>query len=89
MIFPSQYSVTSYERDLTSHDMGAKDAQGHTASHGSAGIPGVFFNYEISPMLVIHTEERQSFAHFLTSFVPSSFPPPFPLASLSSPYSPR
>ncbi|KAL7413427.1 ER to Golgi transport-related protein [Mrakia frigida] len=67
-ITPShQYSVTSYERDLTSHDQGKKDAQGHTASHGSAGIPGVFFNYEISPMLVIHTEERQSFAHFLTS----------------------
>jgi hypothetical protein len=62
-----QYSVTSYERDLTSHDQGQKDAQGHVASHGSAGIPGVFFNYEISPMLVIHTEERQSFAHFITS----------------------
>jgi hypothetical protein len=27
---------------------------------------GVFFNYEISPMLVIHTETRQSLAHFLT-----------------------
>lgn len=33
-----------------------------------AGVPGVFFNYEISPMLVIHTETRQSFAHFLTSY---------------------
>ena len=27
----------------------------------------MFFNYEISPLMVIHREERQSFAHFLTS----------------------
>lgn len=33
------------------------------------GTPGVFFNYEISPMKVYHTETRQSFAHFLTSSV--------------------
>lgn len=28
---------------------------------------GLFFNYEISPLKVIHVETRQSFAHFLTS----------------------
>jgi hypothetical protein len=33
-------------------------------------VPGVFFNYEISPMKITHTETRQSFAHFLTSYVP-------------------
>lgn len=38
-------------------------------SHGMMGSPGVFFNYEISPMKVFHTETRQSFAHFLTSCV--------------------
>ena len=52
-------------------------------SHGVNGVPGVFFkweprcradivltlSYEISPMKVIHTESRQSFAHFLTSSV--------------------
>jgi len=27
----------------------------------------VFFNYEISPMRIIHAETRQSFAHFVTS----------------------
>lgn len=36
-------------------------------SHGVMGSTGVFFNYEISPMKVVHTETRQSFAHFLTS----------------------
>lgn len=62
-----QYSVTQYERDLAGS--GKRDASelGHLTSHGHAGVPGVFFNYEISPMQVIHQEYRQSFAHFATS----------------------
>lgn len=78
-----QYSVTSYERDLSTGATGTKDAEGHQTSHGYAGVPGqslplpllllaltqagLFFNYEISPLMVIHRETRQSFAHFLTS----------------------
>lgn len=31
---------------------------------------GVFLNYDISPILIVHDEVRQSFAHFLTSYVP-------------------
>lgn len=31
--------------------------------------PGVFLNYDISPILIVHDEARQSFAHFLTSCV--------------------
>jgi hypothetical protein len=27
----------------------------------------VFYSYEISPLVVMHREERQSLAHFLTS----------------------
>ena len=88
-----QYSVTSYERDLSKGN-GATQEAGHSTSHGFAGVPGVFFSvrifphlscprgmgqyladfslhgpaqYEISPMLVIHRETRQSIAHFLTS----------------------
>ena len=38
-------------------------------AHGNGGIPGAFFNYEISPLLIRHVETRQSFAHFLTSWV--------------------
>jgi hypothetical protein len=30
-------------------------------------LSGTFFNFEISPILVVHAETRQSFAHFLTS----------------------
>ncbi len=39
---------------------------------------GTLFNYEISPILVAHRETRQSFAHFLTSYVFSVF---FPFCS--------
>ncbi|GAA99605.1 uncharacterized protein L969DRAFT_86871 [Mixia osmundae IAM 14324] len=62
-----QYSVTQYERDLSKGNKPGKDEDGHQTSHGYAGVPGLFFNYEISPMLVVHREERQSFAHFITS----------------------
>ncbi|KAJ7644229.1 Sec1-like protein [Roridomyces roridus] len=35
--------------------------------HGTSGVPGAFFNFEISPILVVHSDTRQSFAHFITS----------------------
>ncbi|KAI9624524.1 hypothetical protein KEM48_008851 [Puccinia striiformis f. sp. tritici PST-130] len=62
-----QYSVTQYERDLDHSEKGDADELGHLTSHGHSGVPGVFFNYEISPMQVVHREYRQSFAHFATS----------------------
>ncbi|OAV98407.1 hypothetical protein PTTG_05555 [Puccinia triticina 1-1 BBBD Race 1] len=62
-----QYSVTQYERDLDNSDKSDADELGHLTSHGHSGVPGVFFNYEISPMQVVHQEYRQSFAHFATS----------------------
>jgi len=62
-----QYSVTTYERDLAIGGAAAKNAQGLMASRGMTGQPGAFFNFEISPMLVVHRETQQSFAHFLTS----------------------
>ncbi|GAA5883188.1 hypothetical protein JCM3774_002413 [Rhodotorula dairenensis] len=61
-----QYSVTQYERDLSSNKAVEKQG-GHQTMHGYAGSPGVFFNYEISPLQVISRETRESFAHFATS----------------------
>jgi len=61
-----QYSVTHFERDLTTGHGGSTE-DGVQVQHGGSGIPGVFFNYEISPIQVRHIETRQSFAHFLTS----------------------
>ncbi|GAA5908587.1 retrograde cargo receptor ERV46 [Sporobolomyces salmoneus] len=62
-----QYSVTQYERDLSNKNAQSKDSHGHQTTHGYAGVPGLFFNYEISPLKVTHLETRQSLAHFLTS----------------------
>jgi hypothetical protein len=42
---------------------------GVSVQHGVQGLPGAFFNFEISPILVVHAETRQSFAHFITSCV--------------------
>ncbi|KAJ3153022.1 hypothetical protein HK101_001766, partial [Irineochytrium annulatum] len=48
----NQIAVTEHERD--------------TKQGGSIGLPGVFFNFDISPMLVMYTEYKKPFAHFLT-----------------------
>jgi len=61
-----QYSVTHFERDLSTGSVG-NTIEGIQITHGINGLPGVFFSYEISPILVAHRETRQSFAHFLTS----------------------
>lgn len=60
-----QYSTTQFGRNLAH---GNKENQlGLQVAHGASGVPGVFFNYDISPVLVVLSETRQSFAHFLTS----------------------
>ncbi|KAJ7175975.1 Sec1 family-domain-containing protein [Mycena filopes] len=63
-----QYSTTQFERDLK--DGGQGDTpQGVHIQHGVNGVPGAFFNFEISPILVVHSDTRQSFAHFITSIL--------------------
>jgi hypothetical protein len=59
--------VTSYERDITHGDGAERDSHGTLTAHGVQGLPGAFFNFEISPMMVVHRETRQTFAHFATS----------------------
>ncbi|KAF8645254.1 hypothetical protein AX16_008079 [Volvariella volvacea WC 439] len=61
-----QYSTTSFERDLKEGSE-VDTPQGIHVTHNTIGAPGAFFNYEISPILVVHSDTRQSFAHFLTS----------------------
>ncbi|KAK1226097.1 vacuolar protein sorting-associated protein 45 [Marasmius sp. AFHP31] len=77
-----QYSVTQFERDLNEVEVeqernGVSNVPGmsHIAyrllrSHPNQpnpATPGAFFNFEISPILVVHSDMRQSFAHFITS----------------------
>ncbi|PPQ72304.1 hypothetical protein CVT24_004581 [Panaeolus cyanescens] len=61
-----QYSATHFERDLSEGFNGHNPGNIHV-QHGINGVPGAFFNFEISPILVVHSETRQSFAHFITS----------------------
>jgi hypothetical protein len=60
-----QYSATSHKRSLAG---GNDAADGHQERlHAQGGIPGVFFNYDISPMKVVNREARpKTFTGFLT-----------------------
>lgn len=53
VINSNQFSVTEHERQLTPNSRG--------------GLPGVFFLYDFSPIMVSFQEHNTSFAHFLTS----------------------
>ncbi|EEH47943.2 uncharacterized protein PADG_04027 [Paracoccidioides brasiliensis Pb18] len=60
-----QYSVTSHKRSIDGGDDAAEGHKERLHSHG--GIPGVFVNYDISPMKVINREARtKTFSGFLT-----------------------
>jgi hypothetical protein len=52
----NQFSVTEHYRILAN--------KGESSGHG---LPGVFFMYDLSPIMVKFTEKQRSFAHFLTS----------------------
>ena len=53
MLFTNQYSVTKHKKVSTGF-------------LGESSLPGVFFMYELSPMMVKYTEKQRSFMHFLT-----------------------
>lgn len=53
LINSNQFSVTEHERVLLPNSRG--------------GLPGLFFIYDFSPIMVSFTEHQTSFAHFLTS----------------------
>lgn len=52
----NQYSVTENIRDVSPQP-------GQASTNG---LPGVFFNFEISPMQIVYSEYRKSLTHFLT-----------------------
>lgn len=60
----NQFSVTSTEKPIDPSVRG--DAHGH--SHNAVNLPGVFFTYDISPILVRYRQERRrSLSDTLTS----------------------
>jgi hypothetical protein len=52
-IFSNQFSTTRHQKTVSSMS-------------GESGMPGVFFNYEISPIMIKVSEKSKSFGHFAT-----------------------
>ncbi|SPP75997.1 endoplasmic reticulum-Golgi intermediate compartment protein 3 [Drosophila guanche] len=51
-IYTNQFSVTRYRKDLTDRER---------------GMPGIFFSYELSPLMVKYAQKHSSFGHFATN----------------------
>lgn len=49
VVHTNQFSVTRH----------VKRVGGHSVEHSSGGMPGVFFNYELSPLMVKYTEHQR------------------------------
>ncbi|XP_058829059.1 endoplasmic reticulum-Golgi intermediate compartment protein 3 isoform X2 [Topomyia yanbarensis] len=50
----NQFSVTKHQKSVS-------------VMSGESGMPGIFVNYELSPLMVRFTEQRSSFSHFATN----------------------
>lgn len=61
-----QYSVTSYERDLSAEKPGQQHSP-QQVQHGFTGMPGFFLNFDISGLKNVRTQTHRSLTHFLTS----------------------
>ncbi|XP_066594196.1 endoplasmic reticulum-Golgi intermediate compartment protein 3 isoform X2 [Prorops nasuta] len=53
-LLTNQFSVTRHSRQISLYS-------------GESGMPGVFFSYELSPLMVKYTEKAKSFGHFATN----------------------
>lgn len=56
ILYTNQFSVTRHNKIVS-------------VSSGETGMPGVFFSYELSPLMVKYTERRRSLNHFLTNVI--------------------
>ncbi|XP_051169555.1 endoplasmic reticulum-Golgi intermediate compartment protein 3 [Leptopilina boulardi] len=54
LLSTNQFSVTSHSKHVS-------------PMSGDSGMPGIFFNYELSPLMVKYTETAKSFGHFATN----------------------
>lgn len=54
ILHTNQFSVTTHQKSAV-------------AISGESAMPGVFFSYELSPLMVKFTEKENSFSHFLVS----------------------
>lgn len=66
-IVPTRYEnihrevINSYQFSVTKHKKVV------SIMTGESGMPGIFFQYELSPLMVKYTESVKSLGHFLTN----------------------
>ncbi|RUS73051.1 hypothetical protein EGW08_019189 [Elysia chlorotica] len=65
-IVPTTYTKVNGETLYTNQFSVTKHSKSTGGVLGETGLPGVFFSYELSPMMVKYTESQRSFMHFLT-----------------------
>lgn len=65
-IVPTTYTSLDGETLYTNQFSVTKHSKSVSSGLGEGGLPGVFFIYELSPMMVKYTEKQRSFMHFLT-----------------------
>lgn len=65
-IVPTTYKEYSGKILKTNQFSATKHLKPVNPWSGGSGLPGVFFMYDLSPMMVQITEHRRSFLHFLT-----------------------
>ncbi|CAB0034530.1 unnamed protein product [Trichogramma brassicae] len=54
VLHTNQFSMTKLDRDVS-------------GGIGEGGMPGIFFSYEMSPLMVKYTQTSKPFGHFLTN----------------------
>lgn len=54
VLHTNQFSVTTYQKSVA-------------AGKGESGMPGIFFSYELSPLMVKITEKSNSIGHLATN----------------------
>lgn len=54
VINSNQFSVTKHKKTVS-------------ILNGESGMPGAFFQYELSPLMVKYTQKQRSLGHFLTN----------------------
>ncbi|XP_015189165.1 PREDICTED: endoplasmic reticulum-Golgi intermediate compartment protein 3 [Polistes dominula] len=66
-IVPTTYVRTDGSTLLTNQFSVTRHAKQVSLFTGESGMPGVFFSYELSPLMVKYTEKAKSFGHFATN----------------------
>lgn len=66
-IVPTMYVKLSGETIHTNQFSVTRHSKSVSVVSGESGMPGIFFSYELSPLMVKYTERENSLGHFATN----------------------